>query len=125
MSRTLYALAGLFIGAAVSVLLNLLSAGIQQRALADQYSQGMLIWIAGLAVFGLLVGYWLGGPVTVPATPASQAAPTTQPGLAVTPSTVTLTRLRALFSYANLRGRGIRLSDILIVGSRIDIDTRD
>jgi hypothetical protein len=38
---------------------------------------------------------------------------------------VEITRLKALLSYGKLRGQGIRLSDILLIGSRLDIDTRD
>jgi len=36
--------------------------------------------------------------------------------------TITVTRLKALLSYGKLRGKGIHLSDILLFGSRLDID---
>jgi hypothetical protein len=74
-------------------------------------------------VVGLLIGYWLGGPFRVPplATP-----PTTQPGATSTDlDNVTITRLRALFSLAKLRGRGVILSDILLIGSCVNINTKD
>jgi len=34
-----------------------------------------------------------------------------------------ITRLRALPSYCELRGRGVHLHDILLVGSALKIDT--
>lgn len=36
--------------------------------------------------------------------------------------TVIITRLKALLSYGKLRGRGIRLKNIFLFGSRVDID---
>jgi hypothetical protein len=35
-----------------------------------------------------------------------------------------MTRLRALLSYGRLRGQGIALTDIMLWGSVLDIDTR-
>jgi hypothetical protein len=118
-SRSVYAIAGLFIGADVDLLINLLAAALQQRAFADQFNRGLIWWLAGLAVLGLLAGYWLGGPARVPATDLRQ------PASGGTSQTVSITRLRALLSYARLRGMGIHLSDILLIGSRLDINTRD
>ena len=116
-SKPVYPIAGLIIGAIVDVAINLLAAGIQQRAFSDQFSSQALWGLAGLAVAGLLVGYWLAGPVHVPSSSHSQSASSEKP------ETVTITRLRALLSYSKLKGKGIHLSDILLVGSRIDIET--
>jgi hypothetical protein len=119
--RPIYALAGLLVGAAVDVLINLLAAALQQQTFGDRFSQGAIWWLAGLAALGLLAGYWLAGSVPVPiSAPVPQ-----QPASGGVVHTVSITRLRALLSYAKLRGRGINLGDILLVGSRIDIDTRD
>jgi len=53
--------------------------------------------------------------------------PAISPLLPVQPSTkhgaVIITRFRSLLSYGKLRGKGIRLSDVTLFGSRIDIDT--
>jgi H+/Cl- antiporter ClcA len=116
-SRPIYAIVGVFVVAAVDLLINLLAAAIQQRAFADQFSKQSVWWLVAVIVGGLLVGYWLGGPVRL-------SAPH-QPEVSGTPKTVTITRLRALLSYAKLRGRGIHLSDIFLFGSHVDIDTRD
>jgi hypothetical protein len=117
--RSLYAIAGLLIGALVDLLINLLAAALQQQAFADQFSRQSIWWLVVCIVGGLLVGYWLSGPVPVSPPDSSQ------PVLAGSAQTVTITRLRALLSYVKLRGKGISLGDILSIGSRIDIDTRD
>ncbi len=116
-SRPLYAISGLIIGAAGDIVVNLLAAGIQQRAFPGQFSDLELWVLAGLAVLGLLVGYWLGGPIQLPASSPAPSTPTERPG------TTTITRLRAILSYSKLRGKGIHLRDIFLVGSRIDIET--
>jgi hypothetical protein len=121
-SRSHYAIIGLVIGAAVDLLINLLAAALQQHAFADQFSQHSIWWLAGLAVVGLLLGYWLGAELQLP---ASTAPSTDPPATTGKRKTTTITRLRALLSYAKLRGRGIHLSDILLIGSRLDIDTGD
>jgi hypothetical protein len=118
-SRSTYAIVGLFVGAAVDLGINLLAAALREQAFADHFSQGSLWGLLVLTVAGLLVGYWLGGPVQVPAPASRPAAPPDTSG------SVTITRLRALLSYARLRGKGIHLSDILLIGSRIEIDTED
>lgn len=118
MTRPFFAIAGLFVLTAVDLAINLLAAALQQRAFADQFSEAAAIWLGIAAVVGLLVGYWLGGPFRAP------NAPSAQPSAVVGTEGVIMTRLRALFSYAELRGRGISLSDILLIGSRIKIDTR-
>ena len=116
-SRPIYAISGLLIGAAVDIVINLLAAGIQQRAFATQFS-GQALWIlAGLAVLGLLLGYWLGAQLKLPTPTLSQHTSSGQP------ETVTITRFRALLSYGRLKGKGIHLSDIVLFGSRIDIET--
>ncbi len=118
-SKSVYALTGLFVGAVVNILFNLIAAAIQQRAFADQFSNQSLWWLVGLALIGLLLGYWLSGNVTVPASDdQSQQASGSDKG-------VTMTRLRALLSSITLRGKGIKLTDVFSFGSRIDIDTKD
>jgi len=116
-----YALIGLFIAAGLDLVINLLAGALQQRAFGDQFTSQSIFWLACLAVAGLLIGYWLGGAVAVPAS----AAPAHAPASPATDKPVEITRLKALFSYGKLRGQGIRLSDILLIGSRFDIDTRD
>jgi hypothetical protein len=68
-SRSVYAIAGLFVGAIVSLLLSFLSAIIRQQPFFTQFSNNpdSIIWLIALIVAGLLIGYWLGGPVKVPA----------------------------------------------------------
>jgi hypothetical protein len=57
-------------------------------------------------------------PTNVPSTTSSPATqPSTKEG------GVIITRLRALLSYGKFRGRGIRLSNVTLFGSRLDIDT--
>lgn len=117
--RSVYALVGALVLVGVDLVVNLLAAAIQQQAFGNQFSGSSVWWLAGLALAGLLVGYWLGGKISVP-------APQTDPPAAeASPKTVSVTRLKALFSYTTLRGRGVRLSDILLVGSRLEIDSRD
>ena len=116
-SRPAFAIIGLFVGAAVDLLVNLLAAAIQKRVWADQFSVSSIAWLAGLAIAGLLVGHWLGGQVQLPPPPA-------HPQTRGSAQTVTITRVRALLSYGKLRGTGIHLSDILLFGSRLDIDTK-
>jgi len=71
--RTIYPIIGLFVGAVVNILFNLIAAAIQNRAIGDQFSSQTTWWLIGFATIGLLVGYWLsirsetlpGGDVTV------------------------------------------------------------
>jgi hypothetical protein len=118
-TRVSYAIIGLFVFAAVDLLINLLAAAVQQKAFDNQFSGLAIWWLVGLVVAGLLVGHWLGEKLRLPAATADRPATTGSP------QTVTITRLRALLSYAQLRGRGINLEDILLIGSRIDINTQD
>ncbi len=115
--RSLYSMAGLIVAAVVDIILNLVAAAIQQQAFANQFTPNAIPQLVALALAGLLIGYWLGGLVHLPATVPAQS---TQSRSAAVP----ITRLRALLSYAKLRGQGISLSDILLVGSKLDIDTR-
>ena len=117
-SRSIYAICGLFVGAVADIAINLLAAGIQQRAFPQQFNDQGLWGLGGLAVLGLLVSYWLGAQLQLPA-----AASSSRPALSEKPDIITLTRLRALLSYSKLKGKGIHLSDILLIGSRIDIET--
>jgi len=116
-SRFLYAISGAITGAAVDLIINLFSAGIQQRAFSSQFSDQAMWGLGGLALLGLLVGSWLGArtQLTVPAP--------SQPACVEKPDTITITRLRALLSYSKLKGKGIHLSEIVLIGSRVDIDT--
>jgi hypothetical protein len=116
-SRPIYAISGLFVAAAVDIVINLLAAGIQQEAFAAQFSSQSLWILAGLAMFGLLLGYWLGAQLKLSAPGPTQHTPSEQP------ETVTISRFRALLSYGRLKGKGIHLSDIVLLGSRIDIET--
>ncbi|MDY6877368.1 MAG: hypothetical protein SWK90_14350 [Chloroflexota bacterium] len=115
--RPRYALIGLFVGAAVDLLINLIAAAVQQRAFADQFTISTTYWLVGLSAAGLLLGHWLGADLSLPMPTATlpHAADNSQP--------VTITRLRALLSYAKLRGKGIALADIMLIGSRLDIQT--
>src|SRR5205823_5481104 len=111
-SKPIYGVVGLFIGAAVDLLINLLAAGIQHRFILDQFNAEALGILAGLAVLGLLIGYWLGRPLNL------SASPINQPVHSEPSETLTITRLRAFLSYSKLKGRGIHISDILLFGSR-------
>lgn len=122
-NRPFYALFGLALAGAVDLIINLLAAAIQQRTFADRFNDQSIALLAGLAVGGLLMGWWLGGMVSVPAKPS--AAPGAGGEAANTNNAVITTRLLALLSYGKLRGRGIRLTDILLIGSRLDIDARE
>jgi hypothetical protein len=120
--RILYALAGAFILVIVDLLVNLLAAAIQQQTFGDRFSAQSTAWLAGLVVTGVVLGYWLGGKVELPAPAASQAPP--QPSSSPkSPETISITRLRALLSYSELKGRGVHLSDILLIGSVLKIDS--
>ncbi|MDJ0900585.1 MAG: hypothetical protein QNJ55_17420 [Xenococcus sp. MO_188.B8] len=119
MTKIVYAIIGLFVGAAVNILLNLLSAAISQKLFSDQFSQQSIWWLVAFAIIGLLIGQWLGNKITLP------VAETRQRTIERNSRPVTMTRLMALLSYGKLRGKGIQLKDILLVGSRIDIDTND
>jgi hypothetical protein len=57
--KYLYSLLGLFVGAFVNVLFNLIAAAIQQRAIGEKFNDQAIWWIAIFSVFGLLIGYWL------------------------------------------------------------------
>ena len=95
-----------------------LAAAVQQRAFADQFGASAIGWLVGLSVVGLLLGYWLGAEVPLPSSAVPRSRTTTGK-----PRPVTITLLKALLSYAKLRGRGIYLNDILLFGSRLDIET--
>lgn len=121
MKRGAYALTGMFVLAVVDLAINLLAAAVQQRAFADQFSTYSILWLIGLAVVGLLLGYWLGADVKLP----GESLPVAQTSDSHDRKMTTTTRLHALSSYVRLRGKGIHLSDIFLIGSRIDIDTSD
>jgi len=119
----LYCIAGLFVGAAVDILINVVAVGFQQQFFPNQITSQTLWIFSGLIVLGLLVGYWLGGPIQIPGSTAKQHAAFSLHSLSPERSeTFTITRLRALLSYSRLKGKGIHLSDILLIGSRIDIE---
>lgn len=101
-TKPIYAILGAVIGAIVDLLINLVAAGIQQHAFANQFSIQSLLVLAGLALVGLLIGYWLGKPVQVATSSSPQATDSEKP------DTVTMTRLRAFWSHNKLKGRGIQ-----------------
>jgi len=108
---------GAIVGAVVDLLINLLAAGIQRHAFAQQFSIQAVWVLAGLVLVGLLLGYWLGKPLHLP---TSSPSPTVDRGQ---PDTITITRLQALWSHNKLKGRGIHLSDVFFIGSTNEIDT--
>lgn len=57
--KYIYSILGLFVGAFVNILFNLVAAAIQQRAIGEKFNDQAIWWIAIFAVAGLLVGYWL------------------------------------------------------------------
>ncbi|GAC1360869.1 MAG: hypothetical protein NVSMB38_44780 [Ktedonobacteraceae bacterium] len=118
LSKIRYILTGTLITTGSGIIINLLSSGIQQRTFPTQFSDQALWILAGLALFGSLVGYWLSGQLQVP--PSSSHPPSPYP---LQPDVVTLTRLQAFLSYSKLKGKGIHLSDIVMIGTRIDIET--
>ena len=123
--RITYGIIGAMIGAATDVTIAILAVAVQQRTFGDQFTGRGLLLLIGLVIVGVVLGIWLGGEVRVRPT-ALQAQPRkvqSKAKLATTP--VTITRLRALLSYGKLRGQGITLSDILLIGSTLDIDSRE
>ncbi|MBD2233101.1 hypothetical protein [Phormidium tenue] len=54
-----YPVLGLFIGAIVNVILNLIAAAIQQRAISEKFNDRTILWMVLFAIVGLLAGYWL------------------------------------------------------------------
>ena len=123
--RITYGIIGALIGAATDVTIAILAVAVQQRTFGDQFTGRGLLLLIGLVIVGVVLGIWLGGEVRVRPT-ALQAQPRkvqSKAKLATTP--VTITRLRALLSYGKLRGQGITLSDILLIGSTLDIDSRE
>lgn len=129
MKRGIYALAGLLVVAIVDLIINLLAAAIQEIPFANQFSQQSIWLLAGLALIGSLIAYWLGGKVTVSNTTSSSdnATPTENIDSATSsePGTVTITRLKYFLSYIKIRGKDIHIKDSVAFGSRIDIDTKD
>ncbi len=121
--RILYAFVFGLIGACVDLAINLLAGVMQQkspRLFLGQHGIGLLIT---LIVFGLLLGVWFGATVRLqPRINSTTPAPPTRQGVAYP---IALTRFRALLSYGRLRGQGITLADILLIGSVLDIDSRE
>jgi len=122
--RTTYAIIGALIGAATDVTIAILAVAVQQRTFGDQFTGRGLLLLIGLVIVGVLLGIWLGGEIRVPPAPQVQQHKVRSKAKQVTVP-VTMTRLRALLSYSKLRGQGIVLSDILLIGSTLDIDTRE
>ena len=118
-----YGIIGIFVGAMFNIIINLIAAVIQQRLFAEQFSNQSIGWLVGLAIgFGLL-GYWLGQKLEIPllnSTPSQG-----QSNSSVDSQIVIISRLQAVLSYTKLRGKGVSLSDVLLIGSRLDIDTRE
>ena len=123
--RITYGIIGALIGAATDVTIAILAVAVQQRTFGDQFTGRGLLLLIGLVIVGVVLGIWLGGEVRVRPT-ALQAQPRkVQSKAKLAPTPVTITRLRALLSYGKLRGQGITLSDILLIGSTLDIDSRE
>lgn len=122
MRRRKFAFVGLLIGATVDLAINLLAASIQDQAFANQFTQQSIWLLAGLVLGGLLLGYWLGAEVTIPNRDSSKTPPSM---ISDEHGTITLSRLQAFLAYIKLRGKGIHLKDIVVIGSRIDIDTKN
>lgn len=57
--KYIYPVLGLFVGAIVNVIFNLIAAAIQQRTIGEKFNDQMILWMIAFAVFGLLIGYWL------------------------------------------------------------------
>lgn len=120
--RILYACVFGFIGAFVDLAINLLAGVIQQKSpslLLGQHGIGLLI---ALIILGILLGVWFG--TTVRLQPCINSTPPAQPTHQEIAYPIALTRFRALLSYGRLRGQGIALADILLIGSVLDIDSR-
>jgi FtsH-binding integral membrane protein len=101
-TRFLYAFIGMIVLAGVDLLVSLLAVAIQQQPFAAQLgSTSSIVWLIVLIVAGLLLGFWLGGEVRLPAPPS-------QPTGGERPNTITITRLSALLSYGKLSGQGIQ-----------------
>ncbi|MCA2629740.1 MULTISPECIES: hypothetical protein [unclassified Microcystis] len=56
--KYIYPVLGLFVGAIVNVIFNLIAAAIQQRTIGEKFNDQMILWMIAFAVFGLLIGYW-------------------------------------------------------------------
>ena len=55
-TRSIYTILGAVVGAVVDLLINLVAAGVQQHAFANQFSIQSILGLVGLASIGLLVG---------------------------------------------------------------------
>ena len=120
--RAVYALVGAFVAVAIDLAVNLLAALLLARTPAEQLANLSVWWLVGVIGAGLLAGWWLGRKVVLhPASRAAVPADTQTRGTYT--EGVRMTRLTALLAYGKLRGQGIDLQDILLIGSRLDIDT--
>ena len=54
-TRSIYTILGAVVGAVVDLLINLVAAGVQQHAFANQFSIQSILGLVGLASIGLLV----------------------------------------------------------------------
>jgi hypothetical protein len=125
-TRLIYGLSGLLATTGTAIIINLLSAAVQQRAFANVFTVQTMWILAGIAVLGSLIGYWLGEKLKVPSETQVSSVPTSPSTISAekpAADTITMTRLRALLSFAKLKGKGIHLSDIILIGSRIDIES--
>jgi len=119
--RAFYTIVGAVLVIFVDLGVNLLAGAIQSRSFSEQFDLQSIWLLAVLIGAGLFLGWFFGGGVELPV--AKQPAAPGQPATTEPPRTIT--RLRALLSYTKLRGQGISLSNILLIGSKLDIDTRD
>lgn len=121
MQRTLYAIVGAVLLLFLDLCVNLLAAAIQSRSFAEQFDSQSIWLIVWLIVAGLFLGWFFGGGVELPAQNGQ-----IQPDYSETKEdSVTVTRLQHWFSRSDLRGKGIRLSNSWLIGSKMNIDTGD
>lgn len=122
-SRLTHGIVGLLLVAVIKIAselcVDLLAGAVGQEIFKNQFDTGSIVALALLSLVGFLLGSWLGAEVELKAVPNDSSQEATNAG------TTTVTRLRALRSYARLRGSGIHLSDVLMVGSQLDIETED
>lgn len=113
--RWVYAVVGGAIALVAGLALELLGAAVQQLVFGNQFSWSSVWYLGGLALAatlaGALIGWYLGGEA--------------KPQAGVDGDIVTTTRLRARLSKVKLRGEGIRVDDVKLRDSTLDIDTRD
>ena len=118
-TKLVYAFIGLLVGAAVNIMLNMIAAAIQQKAFSDHFNDQSIVILVALSLLGLIIGYWLGTAVDVPESVINSHEQTQDSG-----KIVKVTRLMALWSFIRIKGKGITITDVVSLGSDIEIDTK-